>query len=284
MSPAVPLLVVAFAAPAATLPTEVWQVAPDAVGRSWVAPTKPRAALLVHGLKIHPLRPERATRPERHEWQDPDGALAKALAKDFDVYAFGYAQTVPVDTVPHTPGMREAVARLRQAGYRELVLIGHSAGGVIVRLFAENYPDSGITKVIQTAAPNAGSDLATIKAGYHKVQAPFIQSLAPAPRMEASRTAKKLISPRIEFVSVVCKIKRVETDGLVNILSQWPADLQSQGLPAALLGVPHWDAPRVEAGAKRIAELARERLTRWTPEQVEVARRILFRETDEIKK
>src|SRR5205814_8805878 len=59
VTPSLPLVVAVFAAPAANLPTELWQVAPDTRSKpgSDVRPTKDRAVLLIPGLKIHPLRP-----------------------------------------------------------------------------------------------------------------------------------------------------------------------------------------------------------------------------------
>ena len=188
MTPSLPLVVAVFAAPAATLPTEVWQVAPDAKGKpGWLnnPRTKDRAVLLVQGLKIHPIRPARCTRPELNEWQQPTSEIVRTLAKDFDVFAFGYAQTVPLDAVAQSPGMREVVADIKKAGYTEIVLVGHSAGGVVARLFVENHPDAGVTKVITVAAPHAGSEIANLKVGYPKAQAPFVQSLTIEARREA---------------------------------------------------------------------------------------------------
>ena len=60
MLPSVPVIVAVFCAPAANVPTELWQVAPDARGAKWlnVPRAHDRAALLIPGLKIHPIRPE----------------------------------------------------------------------------------------------------------------------------------------------------------------------------------------------------------------------------------
>src|SRR5262245_46267632 len=112
MTPSLPLVVAVFAAPAAGVPTEVWQVAPDAKGKpGWLNTPrmKDRAVLLSAGLKIHPLRPAHATRPDLRDWQQPTGELVRALAKDFDVFASGYAQTVPLDAVALSPGLRAIV-------------------------------------------------------------------------------------------------------------------------------------------------------------------------------
>jgi len=281
VTPSLPVVLVVFACPAVTLPTEVWQVAPDIKGKpGWANTqrTKDRAALLIPGLKIHPFRPVVSTRPELHGWEEPTGELVRALAKDFDVYAFGYAQTVPLDAVVHAPGLREAVGNLRKAGYKEIVLIGHSAGGVIARLFAEAYPDSGVTKVIPVAAPHTGSELADIiRAGYPKVQAPFVQSLSPEAR--CTKTGKG--GEKIDMACVVCKLRRLDGDGLVKLGSQWPEECQKCGVPAVLVPVSHWDVMHSPAGAKAIAELAREKLTRWNTQEVEKARKVLFGDPDE---
>jgi len=283
VTPSLPLVVVALAAPAANLPTDLWQVAPDARGKpGWLEPkpTKDRAVLLIPGLKIHPLRPGRAARPELHNWQEPTSDLVRTLAKDFDVFAFGYAQTTPLDAVAHAPGLRAAVAQIRKAGYREIVLIGHSSGGVIARLFVSHYPDAGVTKVITVAAPHNGSDLAYIPAGYLKAQAPFVQSLAPDVRA-AARAAAAKSDDRVEMACVVCKLRRLNGDGLVNTASQWPEECRRCGVPAVLVPVNHFDAMLSPASAKVIGELAREKLTRWSPDEVEKARKLLFGDPDD---
>jgi pimeloyl-ACP methyl ester carboxylesterase len=238
---------------------------------------KDRAVLLIPGLKIHPLRPALATRPELRDWQQPAGEMVRALARDFDVFAFGYAQTVPLDAVALSPGLRAIVADIKKAGYTEIVLVGHSAGGVIARLFVENHPDAGVTKVVTVASPHGGSDLAALKVGYPKVQAPFVQSLTKEARAEAG---SKPLPEKLEMACVVCKLKRFEGDGLVHIASQWPEDCRKMGVPAVLLEVNHWDAMLGAASAKTIAELAREKLTRWNAEEVEAARKALYGEPE----
>src|ERR1700722_12722165 len=111
MTPYLPVVLALFAAPDVCLPTEIWQVAPDAKARpgwSSTQKTKDRAVLLLPGLKIHPLRPSLATPPALHSWQEPNSDLVRNLAKDFDVYAFGYAQITALDVVVHSPGLRDA--------------------------------------------------------------------------------------------------------------------------------------------------------------------------------
>lgn len=275
----VSLTLLALAAPAGPLPTELWQVAPDRCEKCWepstARPEKPRAVVLIPGLHVHPLRPSKAGVPERRPWQEPKSHLVTALAKDSDVFAFGYAQTVPVGDVADSPGLRDAVTKLRKAGYSEVVLVGHSAGGLVARQFAERNPDAGVSKVIAVGSPFAGAEAATFKVGYPKAQAPFVHSLSPEARAKANPQPP---GKGVQFACVVCKLKRSETDGLVYVRSQWPDDLQRAGVPAVLVNVSHFDAMHNAEAVKAVAELAREKLTRWSPEETEKARRILFGE------
>ncbi len=268
--------------PVDELPTAFWQVAPDAGPTPWLAPpaagANARAVVLVPGLHVHPLRPTRVLVPDRRPWQEPKSELVKALAKDSDVFAFGYAQSLGVDEVVRAPGLANAVARLRNGGYKEIVLVGHSAGGVIARAFVERNPDAGVTKVIAVGAPFAGSKAATVTIGYPRVQKPFIQSLTPAARAAAANANRDLIGKDLEFVCVVCKLKRAETDGIVPVDSQWPEDLQKLGVPMELAAVSHLDAMHNAATARTIAKLVREKLVRWSPEEAELARKILHNE------
>jgi pimeloyl-ACP methyl ester carboxylesterase len=270
------------AAPApAEVATELWQVAPDTSGKPWAAPDAPseksRAVVLIHGLFVHPIRQGKASQPWSRDWQEPKSELVKALAPDFDVFAFAYAQTVALDEVAKSAGMRDAISRLRKAGYKEIVLVGHSAGGVIARQFVENYPDAGVTKVVAVAAPFAGVDLANLKVGYPKVQAPFIQSLSPSARAEAAKATKNPLGKDVPFACVVCKpLERLETDFLVSTRSQWPNDLQQLGVPIVHAPTNHFLA--MKGAAKAIAELARDKLIRWSPEETEQARKVLFGE------
>lgn len=262
------------------LPTAVWQVAPVVRAEYDGQPlelrkTKDRAAFLVHGLMLHPIRQEKSFKTELHDWQLPKSGLVQALAADFDVYSFSYAQTTAVDAVASTPGMRNHIRKLRRAGYKEIVLIGHSAGGIIIRQFAERYPDSGVTKVIEVAAPNGGSDLAMISVGLPKPQVSFIKSLAPPVRTAISQDGPKL-SDKLEICCVVCKLGGLPSDTMVKLDSQWPADLQEQGVPAALVVINHFDAMKGPHAVRTIGTLAKEKLVRWTPAQVEQGRRVLF--------
>lgn len=280
MSPCLPIVIVVFACPAANLPTDVRQVAPDARhgGLANITRTKDRAVLLIPGLKVHPFRPSLAAKPDLHAWQEPNSELVKTLAKDSDVFSFGYAQITQLDAVAQSPALLDCVIMLRKGGYKEIALVGHSAGGVIARLFAEAYPDSGVTKVVCVAAPHAGSDLANIKAGYHRIQATFIQSLSPEARLEAP---PGVLDERLEMACVVMKVKRIEGDGLVAITSQWPEECRRQGVPAVVVPGSHFEAMISPAPIKAIADVVREKLTRWSPEEVDRARKLMLRDPDE---
>ncbi|AMV27672.1 Alpha/beta hydrolase family protein [Gemmata sp. SH-PL17] len=262
--------------------TELWQVAPGTSAKVWTVTDKPsekkRALVLIPGLHVHPLRPAKATKPELRDWQQPKSELVKALAKDFDVFAFGYSQTISADEVAQGPGLRDTVANLRKSGYTEIVLVGHSAGGVIGRQFVEQNPDAGVTRLIAIAAPFAGAEAATLNVGYPKVQAPFVKSLAPEARKEAMRGNKFALNADTEFACVVCRLKRGDTDGVVLVRSQWPEDLQQLGIPAVIAPVSHFDAMDNATTAKTILELAKGKLTRWSTEEVDTARKILFAE------
>lgn len=262
------------------LPTAVWQVAPEAKaefnGQTLeLRKTKDRAVLLIHGLVLRVIQPNKANKPELHEWQLAKSPMAQALAADFDVFSMSYAQTTSCNIVASSPGMREQVEKLRKAGYKEIILIGHSAGGLVARQFVERFPNAGVTKVIEVCAPNTGTELATINVGLPKPQVPFIKSLAPNIRTVQS-IEPITIDETIEFCAVVCKVRGFSHDTLVSVESQWPRDLQKQGIPAVLVSINHFDAMKAPHSVAAIHQLAREKLVRWTPEQVDKARQILF--------
>jgi pimeloyl-ACP methyl ester carboxylesterase len=266
----------------ANVPVEVWQVAPDLKGKpiqEELRKTKTRAVVLIPGLKLHPVRPALAARPEMHKWQQPRGELVRALAEDFDVFALGYAQTVPVDVVARAPALRAAVELLEKADYREIILIGHSAGGVLARLFVATYPKTGVTKVITTASPHAGALLARLPFGYPKIQAPFVQSLTPEARQALARPVDVDPNQPIEMVCVVARLPRLFSDGLVDVDSQWPPECRAAGVPVVVVEINHFEVLMHPASVHVVARLAREKLRRWTPQEVEQAARLLLKPT-----
>ncbi len=258
---------------------DMWQVAPNRSHRSAsieLLKTKDKAVLLIPGLKIHPLRPALATQPELHKWQLPNSELVRALASEFDVFAIGYAQTAPVDVVARSPALHAQVQLLKNAGYREIVLIGHSAGGVIARLYAAAYPRSGVTKVITTAAPHAGALMARLPVGYPKIQAPFVQSLTPEARRRCPPPVDSDPQQPLEMVCVVARLPRLFSDGLVELESQWPEECRAAGVPVVIVEVSHFEVLLHPASVREVAQLAREKLRRWTPEEVDKALQLLL--------
>jgi len=229
-----------------------------------------RAVVLLHGLSIHPLNHKCIARAELHIWQKPGSLLVKQLAHDADVYAFAYAQNAPVEYVADTPLLANCIQRLRQLGYRSIVLVGYSAGGLIARQFVEDVPDSGVTKVIQVDAPNGGSSWAELRAIF-PFQEDFLYSLSKEARLvvNRSRTDKK-IPAGVEFACVV-GTGGVGGDGLVLARCQWTEDLKRQGIPAYPVHTTHWQVVRIRPGVSLIAELVQKPQPRWAPAQVTAA-------------
>ncbi|HEX4588593.1 MAG TPA: hypothetical protein VH120_01610 [Gemmataceae bacterium] len=273
-SPALTLAFLLLAQPAA-VETKFVQVAPAVkAGREMPqrTPGQPRAVVLLHGLRLHPINDANAWHAELAGWESPTSPLVKALGKDADVFAFGYAQHEPVEEVARAPALRENIAALKRAGYAEVVLVGYSAGALIARYFVEDSPDCGVTKVIQVCAPNGGSSWGKLTAGVRQSQEPFLLSLSKESRRAAMRDrADKVIPPNVEFVCVVGTIGKAG-DGLVRSDCQWTRDLQLQGVPAVVLHTQHVGAMKTKGAARVLADLIREPQPRWTVAQVEAAR------------
>jgi pimeloyl-ACP methyl ester carboxylesterase len=238
------------------------------------SPGQTRAVVLIHGLLPHPFSRTNVARPLFHGWQRPDSLAVKRLGRDSDVFAFAYGQNVSADEVAESLALREDVGKLQALGYKEVVLIGHSAGGVIAREFVEDNPRSAVTKVIQVCTPNGGSSWAvwqTVRAN----QWDFLGSLTKATRRRTLRErAGKTIPAHVEFACVV-GTGTVVGDGLVRASCQWTEDLQCQGVPAYPLNTSHWSAVRGKKGVELLAELARTPQLRWDARQVAAARRRL---------
>jgi pimeloyl-ACP methyl ester carboxylesterase len=269
-----PILCLLFASTPA-LETDFTQVASASTrGNWWQAPEKNRAVVLIHGLLVHPFSKTNVGRAHLHGWQKSDCLLVKTLAREADVFAFSYAQTVSADEIAECPALVKHIRKLRSDGYREIVLIGHSAGGVIARQFVEDHPDCGVTKVIQVCAPNGGSGWAkwqTVRAN----QIDFLDSLTkPARRRSLTERADKEIPEHIEFACIV-GTGTVVGDGVVSNRSQYPPDLQKQGVPAYPFNSTHWMALRSHKGVELVARVVREAQPRWDAKQVESVRKKL---------
>ena len=229
-----------------------------------------RAVVLIHGYRAHPFSIAGTRAAELHDWQKPEATLVEELSSVADVYSFGYGQNVSVSAVADSAPLAAALATLRDAGYREIVLVGHSAGGLIARELVERHPDLGVTKVIQVCSPNGGSHLARASViALHKEQAAFTQSLVA--RLDATDDDSPKIPAHVEFVSVI-------GDGFgagdlaVFDERQWPRDLQEQGTRAVQIRTMHFTAMRSRRVARVLLALVRDPQPRWTPEQVMAAR------------
>src|SRR5262245_34318114 len=155
-----PMIVAYLALVVGSVDTKLVEVAPvPKKEAAWErSPGMKTAVLLIHGLRPH-VRKDTVGKAGFQDWQRPKSLLVKTLAKDADVYAFAYGQNVSVEHIAGAAELRAGITRLKKLGYHEIVLIGHSAGGVVVRQFVEDYPEAGVTKVIQVCSPNGGCAL-----------------------------------------------------------------------------------------------------------------------------
>ena len=185
----------------------------------------------------------------------------------------------------------DGIHTLKKMGYAEIVLVGHSAGGVGARHFVEDPPEAGVTKLILVCAPNGGTRWGRATFSVRDAQEAFVRSLSKEMRKSclAARTDKK-IPKDVEVVCVVGQVKlpgefsfsikvgdrnkiTIDSsdwrgDGLVSALAQWPADFQEQGIPVVLLHTTHFTVMDSRSAARRIAELVRESHPRWNAERV----------------
>jgi hypothetical protein len=261
-----------------------------------------RAVVLLQGLRAHPFSSRNAAKADRHSWQRPGSPLVKALAQEADVFVFAYGQTVAVDRIVEATGLAKNIRQLKRLGYAEIVLVGHSAGGLIARQFVEDHPGAGVTKVIQVGAPNGGSSWAKAGWSVRTGQEAFIASLTKEGRRQClAKRAGKIIPADVEFVCLIGLIDlRVDVsvskeiggegevvrlvaaaktrgDGMVSWDSQWTEELQEQGIPAVSIEIDHFMMMRSKAGTEKIVQLVREPQPRWDGTQVAKARQRFLR-------
>lgn len=252
----------------------IFQQAYPVTGKLTRSPNQDQAILLVHGFHYHLLDrnvPKATFRP----WQTTESLLVKELGKSGDVYSFGYGQNVPLDTIVKKSGLAANIAELRKMGYKDIVLVGHSAGGLIARHFVEDFPDAGVTKVVQVCSPNGGSPLAKLTAP--KSQKVFMECLTADHRKKClEMRAEVKIPEKVQFVCIVAREKNKDTDGVVPCLLQWTPDLQKQGIPAFGIIGGHREVVRDAKLIETITNAVREGQSRWTAERVEQARKDLF--------
>ena len=227
-----------------------------------------RAILLIHGLQIHPGNKREVIKATFRSWQMAHSQLVDTLAPEADIFAFAYSENVPLERIVSESRLKDNIRKLGELGYTQIVLIGHSAGGLIARQLVEDYPDSGVTKVIQVCAPNGGTSVAHMESGVPGIQRPFLYCLTKEYRaVYLQDRAYKKIPPSIQFVCVIGD-GLGSGDFLISSTSQWPKDLQDQGIPAAALHTNHFTIMHSKTQAKKITEIVLEDLPRWNESQV----------------
>jgi hypothetical protein len=232
------------------------------------SPGQMRAVILIHGLQVHPISSLQVNKAAFKSWQKPRSVMVEALAKEADVFAFAYSENATLEEIVSASGLREDVAKLKELGYGQIVLIGHSAGGLVARHFIEDYPDASVTKVVQICTPNTGASSANMDAGVRKNQRPFLHCLTKEGRAVCLlERADKKVPPSVQFVCVIGD-GMGSGDFLVSNASQWSKDLQDQGIPALALHTTHFTVMYSKAQAQKISEIVREDTPRWNEIQV----------------
>jgi pimeloyl-ACP methyl ester carboxylesterase len=263
-------LLAAPPAPTATpaIETVFERVAPADAGTVTRSAGQTRAVVLLHGLRTHPFSAKQTRAAVLHDWQRPGSSLVTALGEHADVYSFGYGQNASIPDIAKCAGLHDAIAALDDAGYEEIVLVGHSAGGVISRELVETFPEIGVTKVVQVSPPNGGSQIVRMTPYIHAEQVPFLRSIRADVR---AAIADRKIPDGVEMVVVIGDGFAVG-DLAVRDEYQWPPDLQAQGIPAVQLRTMHFTAMRSRWVIPEIVKLVTEPQPRWTAEQVSAAR------------
>jgi pimeloyl-ACP methyl ester carboxylesterase len=239
------------------------------------SPGQDRAAVLIHGLSLS--RDDQTVASAGLQiWQLPGSPIIQALRSKADVYAFAYGQNVSVDRIAELPALKEGVARLRKLGYREIVLLGHSAGGLVARQFVEDNPDAGVTRVVQVCTPNGGSPLALLPVSAPSQRA-FLDSITERGRQRAlERRDGKTLPRGIQFVCVVGN-GIGSGDIAVSCRCQWPEDLQKQGIPVVHLETLHFLVMGDRDCAATLADAVCRERPRWNDAEVQRARKLLGR-------
>src|SRR5271165_253624 len=118
-----------------TIDFRLAEVAPERPeNASWVrTPGARRAIILIHGLKVHTFLEHAPYEARFDSWQRPESRLVKGLAPLGDVYAAAYSQNVAVEEIAADARWLSSIESIRALGYSQIVLVGHSAGGIIAR-------------------------------------------------------------------------------------------------------------------------------------------------------
>src|SRR5262245_6107196 len=181
------------------------------------SPRQDRAIVLIHGLLPHPISNSNVATPDLTGWEKSGSMLVTTLAPLADIFALGYGQNAPVDDIAKSPALAWNINRLRSLGYREIILIGHSAGALIARYYVEDSPGGGgVTKVIQVSPPNGGTSWAKRTVSVRQSQEALLTSLSKESRQAVVRLRDgKSIPPEVQFVCVLCAIG-LGGDGIVR--------------------------------------------------------------------
>jgi hypothetical protein len=229
------------------------------------------AVVLIHGHRMR-FRKDSVQEAAFHDWQRSGSTLVKALGSTADVFAFAYTQNVEVERIAQNSALKTNIKKLRALGYEQIVLMGHSAGGLIAREFVEDNSDAGVTRIIQVCTPNGGTPLADFGL-VSKRQQVFVQSLTEAGRRNRlkQRSGKK-IPAKVQCVCVV-GCGHEGGDGVIAWDRQWTADLRAQGIPAVALPTLHNQPMRAPEKVKVLVRLVHQEFPRWSPDQVDAARK-----------
>jgi hypothetical protein len=260
---------------AGTIDLRMTQVHPKEAGQYARSPGQTRAVVLIHGLRMETRSVH--TSEELQDWQQPDSTLVKTLGADSDVFAISYGQHATLDEIASCKELVGDVAQLRRLGYTDLVLVGHSAGGLIARQFVEDNPKAGVTSVIQVCAPNGGTTLTKYSALLKSEQQDFIDSLSVETRQRYAATRRNRIPDHVQFVCVVGTACGT-SDGVVTCDSQWSADLREQGIAAVAVKMKHTQVLADADGTRTVAKLVCEKQTRLQKEHVTQAQKLILGE------
>lgn len=280
---------------AAPVEVKLFQVSPSVANEKFHRSDNcRRAVVLIHGLKIHPLSARKVNAAALHGWQEAGSDLVRRLTPSCDVFALAYSQNSAIEEIAGARPLRQQLAKLKRLGYQEVVLVGNSAGGLVARQLAEDFPEIGITKVIQTGTPNTGSCWACGTIAVCAPQEVFLSSLTEAAR-EAFLTnrTKCRVPEQTEFVCLVgdlgpyrlagsvpvwpsykvafCTQANPYGDGLVSAESQWPSDLRRQGIPMVKVNADHCEMMYCESAVDAIVKLVQTKQRRWSAAEVEQA-------------
>ncbi|MBI2806743.1 MAG: hypothetical protein HYX68_17325 [Planctomycetes bacterium] len=230
------------------------------------------AVILLHGLDLRDDGTSPAE-PRLHDWQGSTSPLVRTLSKHGDVFAVCYTQTAAIEEIATYTELRESIKKVKDLGYKQIVLLGHSAGGLLARHFVEDHPSAGVTRVIQVATPNGGAGLAEwgVRLGQvPKGQASFVKSLSKSHRAALLKSrGGRAIPSHIDFVTVLsCTVDGARGDNIVSRRSQWSPDLQQQCVPCVCVKAGHLEVMVHDDCLDKLSALVSQKQVRWSSARV----------------